>query len=1082
MLKLSSTTVVGLVCCVMACGRPTDDVAYRLGLMPTPRQIALNGDRIDLSGWQIVTPPTLPLCRVGAAEINLRIEELGGKPLQIVDSPQSRRGRIVVGLCSGAAVRVTAKALGVVLTRSDPGEQGYVIRCGEIAGAPVILAGGSDEQGALYACITLRRMIQPVQGNVRLLSGSVRDWPDYKIRCNGSLNLQLIRGMRRPETRVRAVAALKRDIDFCLRHKINYVHTRGHWTRPTPDDRARAIRRQMVEVSRYARSRGIRTRVIGKTEIGRYLTPEQRKGAVVRKAGTSYAWSALDAHRKHARDWAEYLRDAQVGVFALHPVDSGGYLDPETWSKRGPQCKATYGDDRARASLEQFKLYFDIIREQCPDIELEAVSYPYHYQFAMPEFITQAQGMGADMPNMGWVRGIEDSVTASRVQKQLSDYHRHLSAGLSEDVTVTFREARRDVFLACGKLYEGHPVTIWIYPDRNKGWRGTFCPQVRMTRSFWRPHMRDHYFVASSWTRGNDARVQRLAQQEYLWCVDQPDASSEFTANSRWYETEGCDITAFQREVLIPRICRILYGAAAPPFRDLVTANVSLNYVLEPGAIASERGENMATSLTYMRKQADAFARLHQNFAELAPRLDNTPDLPAETVAWSLYWLKFTGLSAIKAELELGLGQCRELLAAGKSEEALTQVAKLRTRLDGLQQQCDAVHGLVDRDPRHTKESSYSRSVDNLLHRFRPAGYGAVLEQLEQKATTAATMGVIPDHIAEQLSRRRIEVCRFKPTFELKVDGKRGEGGWMSSQTVDFFTADSKTLAQFESRVWILWDDQSLYLYLEAFDPFALRHKPSVPATKHDGSVFRDDCFELFLDTNADLKSYYHLAVSSAGAKYDAVKVGEGRPDVAWGGDWSVATVRGRNSWIAEFHIPFATLGGAPKAGDVWRVNMARHRAARPGSQETEDSNIITAARNHPPELFVPMTFSQRTRITEPAKLRATLKNVKRYDQTTTYGYSTFLVFSPTVESDRSLVDQRVVFEVSDTTGKVVAKKELAASRIPGRWSAVKPVMMDLGQAYKGDLTLAASCGGKTRTREIQSFLIGPKGKVRDAK
>jgi len=1078
----NATVLVVLVYCIAACGRPVDDIADRLGLLPTPREITLNGERINLSGWQIVAPSAVPLCRVGAGEINLRIEELGGKPLPIVDLPQPNKPRIIVGPCSNANVRAAAKALGVVLTQTDPGEQGYVIRCGKIAGVPVILAGGSDEQGALYACITLRRMIQTVDGRRRLLAGSVRDWPDYKVRCNGSLNLQFVRSNQRAESRARLVAALKRDIDFYLRHKINYVQTRGHWLGPVPDDRARAIREQMVEVLRYARSRGIRTRIIGKTEIGSYLTPEQKKGAVVRKSGTSYSWSALDAHRRHARDWAEYLRDAQVGVFALHPVDSGGYLDPETWSRRGAQCKAMYGDDRGRASLEQFKLYFDIIREQCPDIELEAVSYPYHYQFAMPEFIAQAQAMGADMPSMGWVRGVEDAATAGRVQKQLTEYHRYLGNGLRKDVTITFREAKREVFLACGELYQGHPVTIWIYPDRNKGWRGTFCPQVRMAKSFWRPSMRDHYFVASSWTRGNDGRVQRLAQQEYLWSVDQPDASAEFTAGSRWYETEGRQVTSFQREYLIPRICRILYGSAAPAFRDLVSANVSLNYVLEPVAIASERGENMATSLAHMGEQAAAFRRLHQGFADLAPRLETMPELPADAAAWSLWWLKFTGLAAIKAELELGIGQCRDLLAAGTTDKALARAAELRRSLGSLQERCDAIHAQVNKDPRHTKQSGYSRSADGMLHAFRPAAYGAVIEQLEERAATAATRGTIPDHIAKQLSQRRIEVCRFKPSFALKLDGKRGEGGWMNSQTVDFFTADSKTLAQYESHVWILWDDEALYLYVQAFDPFTQRHRPSVPATTHDGSVFRDDCFEIFLGTTADKDAYYHLAVSSAGAKYDAAKTGDGRPDVKWGGEWAVGTVRGRSAWIAEIRIPFATLGGAPKAGDVWRVNMARHRASRRGSQEEESSNITASARNHRPDLFVPMVFTEKSRITQPNSLRAKLAGVKRGDQTTTYGYATLLAFSPTVETDRSLMNQRIVIEVAGPTGKVITRKTIAAGRIPGRWSPAKPIVMDLGQAYKGDLTLSLSCGSTARTRKIQSFRIGPKGEVRDAK
>jgi len=793
-------------------------------------------------------------------------------------------------------------------------------------------------------------------------------------------------------------------------------------------------------------------------------------------------WSAHDAHRQHARDTAAFLRDAQAGVYALHPIDSGGYLDPENWSRRGPACKAMYGDDQLRASLDQFKIYFDIIRKECPGIELEAVSYPYHYQFAVPEFIEQAQQMGSGMPHSGWVRGIEDAETARRVQKRLSDYHRGLSEGLQKDVTVTFREAKRDVFLACGELYQGHPVTIWIYPDRNKGWLGTFCPQVRTAKTFWRPAMRDHYFVASSWARGNDARVQRLSQQEYLWSLAQPDASAEFTAPSRRYEVGGRELSDFQRRRLIPRVCRILYGDAAPVFEDLVASNVSLNYVLGPAAVASERGENFDEIDKYLGEQAEAFAQLHQRFDKLVSRLDDIMALPPDAEAWTFYWLKFTGIAAIKSELEMKLGHCRKLVAANSTDEALKLVASLRKELPALQERCDAIHARVDRDKRHTKEASYRLSVDRRLHSFRPADYDEVLTSLEDKANAAIELGVIPDHVAKQLATRKIELCRFKPRFELKADAKRGEGGWTSGQVVDFFTVEGKRLAQFETQVWALWDDKALYFYAQAYDPLDLKHKPSVPATARDGSIFRDDCFEIFLDTNGDRRTYYHLAVSCAGAKYDAAKLTDGRPDRSWDPDWEVAVARGRSLWIAEVFIPFTALGATPKPGDVWRVNLSRHRAARSPAESDEYSSIIPSAQNHCPDLFVPLVFTSKSRIAQPKGLRASIDNVRRYDQTTTYGYSTFLVFSPTIESDRSLVDQTVQIQVSDSAGKVVSKREIKTDRIPGRWSPSKPIMMDLGQAYKGDLKLTLSCGSRGRSRSMQPFTIGPKGEGPDAK
>jgi len=246
------------------------DVADGLGILPTPRRIALDGKQLAIKDWRLVVSKDARLCRVGAQLINARVEELGGEPLPLVETPPAGRPYVVIGTCGNQHVEDVAAETEAKLTRSDPGEQGYVIRCGEADGEPVVLAGGSDEQGALYACVTLCRMIREDGGRVVLLSGRVRDWPDYKIRCNGSLSLYSIMRSRRPETMERAVDSLKRDIDFYLRHKINYVHVRGIWKRPTPDKRTRTVRRLMVDVCRYARERGIRTRFIGGVEIGRY--------------------------------------------------------------------------------------------------------------------------------------------------------------------------------------------------------------------------------------------------------------------------------------------------------------------------------------------------------------------------------------------------------------------------------------------------------------------------------------------------------------------------------------------------------------------------------------------------------------------------------------------------------------------------------------------------------------------------------------------------------------------------------------------------------------------------------------------
>ena len=345
------------------------------------------------------------------------------------------------------------------------------------------------------------------QGGVAALGAAVRDWPDFKLRGAGSLAAADPAGARR-------------EIDFYLRHKINCLSARRPPAR---------------EVAEYARARGILLRYGAGVELGGGLTEQERAIAIERSPGTAYLWGAWESHRRAAARFAGLLRGLPPGMVSLHPLDSGGYVDPEKWSLRGPRVAERYGDDRARASLEQFAAWFEAARGASPGTLLEAVVYPYHFQFAVADFPETWRRSLEDAALAGMVRPIGSANEARAIQSALMAYHRRMHAGLPQGAHVVFREAGRAEFEACAALYPGRPITIWTYPDRNQGWLGAFCPQVRFAKTFWRAGRRDLFYAASSWRHG-DARVQRLAQAEYLWNVNRPDASGDFTTLDRSYE------------------------------------------------------------------------------------------------------------------------------------------------------------------------------------------------------------------------------------------------------------------------------------------------------------------------------------------------------------------------------------------------------------------------------------------------------------------------------------------------------------------------------------------------------------------
>jgi hypothetical protein len=654
------------------------DIADKLKIIPTPRELVLTEENIFLDDWEIVcTRETEGFYTVGAEEINNRITSLGGNKLPVVSFPShDKKGSIIIGSWPDILLQEVVSSLGVRLSLSEPGEQGYIIEYGKFRNLPVILIGGSDPQGALYGCVTFRNLLNKYDNKIVAHSGKVRDWPDFKIRTNAKLFFNTLSSSKNTEDLNNVAEELKGEIDFYLRHKINSVYVRG-WeglATANPDRKGGLFKnryQKAMEVLDYARERGIKTRFTGVVEISRYLTPEQRKGAIVKakKPGSAYIWSAFDAHGKKAHNYAQFLKEAKATLFVLHCIDVGPYTDPQDWNHRHPWDRERYKDDeRTRADYEVFKLYFDIIRKECPQIEFAAVGKPYHFSWILPSFATDYEKIGEGLPSNERVRDIKDSHHARKLQQEHVEYYRELSRKFPRDLAFTFREAGRETFLGLLETVNPHPIDIWIYPERTKGWKGTFCPQVRMAKTFWIPNRVDGYFVAGSWVDLLiDSRVQRLAQQEYLWNTNRPDGSDEFTIWSRYYKNEGREVTDFQQKHLIPRICKILYGEqATPAFQKLVEENVSFSYVSSPEEISGygHDAEKFDNTYQYMEEQAAKFQDIYNEFQRLFEIIEDHPGqgIDLRTKFWIAHFYKYSGICAQKAKLEIMADSCKKLM------------------------------------------------------------------------------------------------------------------------------------------------------------------------------------------------------------------------------------------------------------------------------------------------------------------------------------------------------------------------------------------------------------------------------------
>ena len=1065
------------------CGDASDQspfrIADRLDLVPTPQRIELTGDEYATDGWTIVAARSA-LSQTGAEEINERLTSLGGAAMP-VSTTLAAGNLILLAPCTDPLASDFAASAGITIT--DPGEQGYVIDVVRQDGRTILLAIGCDELGSLYAAMTVRRLIQPIDGRPALLGARVRDWPAFKRRSLGHIG-RTFRGRlkRPPETSASDafVEEFKPYVRWLARHKIN----------ATSVSTSRSInveaRREIME---YGRRYGLEYRYIYGTAIEHELeeTGGEWTDCVTRKTAR-HCWTAFDEHKLKAGRIAEFVKDFGYDYVVHHVVDSGGLPNPETWTDRCDRCRERYGDDHPRAAAEQLRLYYDAIKELNPDAKFVAVIQPYHFQWTVDGFQEDPFAFGEHMPHEGHVRGLDDPEKCRQAVERAAALHRAVATALPPDALVTFREAGRREFDGCCRLWAGHPVDIWVYYGRNMAWEGLWEPQVRLTKTWYRDSPGDLLFNAPVGRPSTVNEIYAAGSAEYAWNVNQPDADTNFEIAKRRYEHGGNDVTDYQRESLLPRICRQLWGRSGSAVLPLFANNVSFNYMGQPTFVAASRGENLDDPYEFWSQQTEVLRRAVTEINRAVADVDaGRPsgvygDLchePGYPTFMFLYY--YTNLAALKGEIESTVLRAEDLVSEGRTDDATRLVAGLEKRLPAIIQEVEKVKQRIADDPLLPRVPEYRETppsakqpLSNELNGYRFEDQRERMAALIPRLLADARLGAVPDHLTEELADRRVEVSPITFNNPFAADGRRGEGGWTGSDPVEFFTVgDGRWLSRFPTRVWVCRDAEALYLLAEMRD--ADGATPVAKDRERDESLGADDCFGIFISPSETGADYFRLATSAAGTQFDAHG---NEPPERWNGEWDVGVAVRSGLWTAEFRIPFTTLGRVPEDGDSWQINMVRYRAPKNRSRRSETSSIIASEDHHAPEEYRKLLFVDR-----PAKISSrptiALENVRRRDITVTYGFATQLWLTPEIVSRRQSIDVTIDVAVFDSETPL-AERRFTVRTLSGLWKADKEIDLDLGVVVTGDLKIVVTAEALDGTLTAEkSFLLSPSGEIR---
>lgn len=177
------------------------------------------------------------------------------------------------------------------------------------------------------------------------------------------------------------------------------------------------------------------------------------------------------------------------------------------------------------------------------------------------------------------------------------------------------------------------------------------------------------------------------------------------------------------------------------------------------------------------------------------------------------------------------------------------------------------------------------------------------------------------------------------------VDGILDDTFWTTADSLTGFTQWGDVSASaYETKALLGHDGENLYVALDC------RQKTDalkVTASPRDGTTWKDDSVEIFLNPSTDEFPYVQFIVNAAGAFFDQWGKNETQTyaeRLAANFNCRWQTHVNASGWTAELVLPLAEFGITPAAGTLVRLNVVRNVQA-PGAEEA--SAWFSSVRTH---------------------------------------------------------------------------------------------------------------------------------------
>jgi Domain of unknown function (DUF5916)/Carbohydrate family 9 binding domain-like len=216
---------------------------------------------------------------------------------------------------------------------------------------------------------------------------------------------------------------------------------------------------------------------------------------------------------------------------------------------------------------------------------------------------------------------------------------------------------------------------------------------------------------------------------------------------------------------------------------------------------------------------------------------------------------------------------------------------------------------------------SHRIHAGDLIAEIRLRSRPHILQIFVLSGALGATAYAAPQGAPTQLTRSA-QVTRT--TAPIAIDGSLDEPIWSTAPKIGELIQRQPDTGQSPSErteVTLLRDASNLYIGITAYDsqPDAIIGSQMA----RDASLAADDRIEILLDTFRDRRSAFYFATNPVGALVDGLAFSNGQLNTEWDAIWNVRTRHTGGGWVAEFAIPFKSLG-FPADQDVWGFNVAR--------------------------------------------------------------------------------------------------------------------------------------------------------------